>query len=134
MNYYILTLCHSVFTERFIFRLSFRVKQATRAHLGYTIHETQRKKWRPYAGTSSYQNYANSAFLLLYSSIPILPFLIYPTTLCKFFTLAKKYVGVRIIVIFLFVFIPFLIFVCSKGHSSSDSGSSKENFIKRVQR
>ena len=27
----------------------------------------------------------------------------------------------------------FLIFVCIKGHSSSDSGPSKENFMKRVQ-
>ena len=40
----------------------------------------EEKKWRPYVGTSSCQNYANSAFLLLYSSIPILPFhiLLYP--------------------------------------------------------
>ena len=42
----------------------------------------EEKKWRPYAGTSSYLNYANSAFLLLYSSIPILHFLMYPTILC----------------------------------------------------
>ena len=42
----------------------------------------EEKKWRPYAGTSSYRNYANSAFLLLYSSIPILHFLMYPTILC----------------------------------------------------
>ena len=59
------------------------------------------KKWRPYAGRSSYQNYVNSASLLLYSNIPILPFLIYPTILCKFFTLAKKFAGERIIVLFL---------------------------------
>ena len=39
----------------------------------------------------------------------------------------------RIIVVFLFVFIYFLIFVCSKGHPSSNSGPSKENFMKRVQ-
>ena len=40
----------------------------------------EEKKWRPYVGTSSCQNYANSTFLLLYSSIPILPFhiLLYP--------------------------------------------------------
>ena len=93
----------------------------------------EEKKWRPYAGTSSHQNYANSAFLLQYSSIPIPPFLIYPTILYKFFTLAKKFAGLRIIVVFLFVFIYFLIFVCSKGHPSSNSGPSKENFMKRVQ-
>ena len=103
------------------------------------MHETRRKKWQPYAGTSSYQNYANSAFLLLYSSIPILTFLIYPTILCKFFTLAKKFAGVRIIiVVFLFIFIIIIIiiiiiFVCIKGYPSSDSGTSKENFMKRVQ-
>ena len=97
----ILGLCHGVFTERFIFRPSFRGKKATRARLGNTIHETRRKKWPPYAGTSSYQNYSNSAFLLLYSSIPILPFLIYLTILCKVFTLAKKFAEVRIVVLFL---------------------------------
>ena len=86
----ILGLCHGVFIERFIFRLSFRGKQATRARLGNTIHETRRKKQRPYAGTSSYQNYANSTFLLLYSNIPILHFLIYPTILCKFSHLRKN--------------------------------------------
>ena len=93
----------------------------------------EEEKWWPHVGTSSYQNYANSAFLLLYSSIPILPFLIYPTILCKFFTLAKKFAEVRIIVVFLFVFFFFLIFVCIKSHPSSDSGPSKENFMKRVQ-
>ena len=86
----ILGLCHGVFTERFIFRPSFRGKLATRIRLGNTIHETRRKKWRPYAGTSSYQKYSNSAFLLLYSSIQILPFLIYLTILCKFLTFACR--------------------------------------------
>ena len=32
----------------------------------------EEKKWRPHVGTSSYQNYENFAFLLLYSSIPTL--------------------------------------------------------------
>ena len=62
-----------------------------------------------------------------------LPFLIYPTILCKFVTLAKKIRVVRIIVAFLFVFNFFLIFLCIKGHPSSDSGPSKENFMKRIQ-
>ena len=65
------------------------------------------KKRRPYAGTFLYQNYANSVFLLLYSSIPILPFPIYPTILCKFFTFTKKLAGVRIIVVFLFFVFKF---------------------------
>ena len=71
----ILGLCHGVFTERFIFRLSFRGKLATRIRLGNTIHETRRKKWRPYAGTSSYQNYSNSAFLLLSFLNPSFPYI-----------------------------------------------------------
>ena len=68
-----------------------------------------------------------------YSSIPIPPFLIYPTILYKFFTLAKKIRRIADHLLFLFVFIYFLIFVCSKGHPSSNSGPSKENFMKRVQ-
>ena len=71
----ILGLCHGVFTERFIFRLSFRGKQATRARLGNTIHETRRKKWPPYAGTSSYQNYSNSAFAIFQYSNPSFPYI-----------------------------------------------------------
>ena len=47
------------------------------------------KIWLPYARTSSYQNYANSAFLLLYSSIPIVPFLTYPTIVCRCFHTCK---------------------------------------------
>ena len=74
------------------------------------IHEMRRKIWRPYAGTSSYQNYANSAFLLLYSSFPILPSLIYPSILYKFFILTKKirrsadhlYIFICICIFFLF--------------------------------
>ena len=34
---------------------------------------------------------------------------------------------------FLGFFFYFLIFVCIKGYPSSDSGSSKESFMKRVQ-
>ena len=62
-------------------------------------------------GTSSYQNYANSAFLLLYSRIPILPLFIYPTILCKFFRLAKKIrksVDHRCIFICIYFFFKFL--------------------------
>ena len=70
----------------------------------------EEKKWRPYAVTSSYQNYADSAFLLLYSSIPILPFLIYSTILCKFFTFTKKFAGVRIIIVFFFLFLNFRVY------------------------
>ena len=56
-----------------------------------------------------------------------------PLSFTNFSHLRKKFAGLRIIVVFLFVFIYFLIFVCSKGHPSSNSGPSKENFMKRVQ-
>ena len=56
-----------------------------------------------------------------------------PLSFTNFSHLRKKFAGLRIIVAFLFVFIYFLIFVCSKGHPSSNSGPSKENFMKRVQ-
>ena len=45
--------------------------------------------------------------------------------------LRKKLAGVRITVVFLFLF--FLILLCIKGYPSSDSGPSKGNFMKRVQ-
>ena len=56
-----------------------------------------------------------------------------PLSFTNFSHLRKKFAGLRIIVVFLFVFIYFLIFVCSKGHPSSNSGPSRENFMKRVQ-
>ena len=95
--------------------------------------KSEEKKWRPNAGMFSYQNHSNSAFLLLYSSIPILPFLTYPTILCKFFHTRQKIsrsADHRCI----FIFISILwVFVCIKGYPSSDSGPSIENFLKRVQ-
>ena len=92
----------------------------------------EEKKWRPCAGTSSYQNYANSAFLLQYSSIPILPFLIYPTILRKFFHTCEKNSQERGLSFSFYLFIC-LIFVCIEGHPSSDPGPSKKNFMKRNQ-
>ena len=53
--------------------------------------------------------------------------------LCIFFTLVKKIrssVDHRCIFIYIYSFFNF---VCIKGHPSSDSGPSKENFMKRVQ-
>ena len=93
----------------------------------------EEKKWRPYAGTS-YQNYANSAFLLLYSSIPILPFPYishYPLQICH--TCEKNSQECGSSLHFYLYLIFFLIFLCIKGHPSSDSGPSKENFMKRIQ-
>ena len=49
-----------------------------------------------------------------------------------FHTCGKKFAGARIIVVF-YLYLFFGIFVCIKGHTSSDSGPSKENFMKRVQ-
>ena len=68
--------------------------------------------------------------------IPIFQFflsLYTPLSFANCSHLRKKLAGVQIIVVFLFVFIYFLIFVCSKGHPSSNSGPFKENFMKRVQ-
>ena len=68
--------------------------------------------------------------------IPIFQFflsLYIPLSFANCSHLWKKLAGVQIIVVFLFVFIYFLIFVDIKGHPSSDSGSSKENFMKRNQ-
>ena len=48
-----------------------------------------------------------------------------PLSFANFSHLRKKFARLRIIVVFLFVFF-FLIFVCIKGHPSSDSGPSKE--------
>ena len=68
--------------------------------------------------------------------IPVFQFflsLYIPLSFANCSHLRKKLTGVQIIVVFLFVFIYFLIFVDIKGHPSSDSGSSKENFMKRNQ-
>ena len=67
--------------------------------------------------------------------IPIFQFflsLYTPLSFANCSHLRKKLAGVQIIVVFLFVFIYFLIFVDMKGHPS-DSGPSKENFMKRNQ-
>ena len=94
----------------------------------------EEKKWRPYAGTSSYQNYANSAFLLLYSSIPIPPLSLYiPLSFANLSHLRKNSQECGSSLHFYLYLIFFLIFSCIKGHPSSDSGPSKENFMKRIQ-
>ena len=51
-----------------------------------------------------------------------------PLSLANFSHLRKKFARLRIIVVILFLFIIFffLMFVCIKGHPSSDSGPSKE--------
>ena len=104
---------------------------ASRAYLGNTTLETQRKKKRlSYAGTSSNENHANFAFLLLYSSIPISPFLTLQISLSfanfshfQLGELRKKLAGELNF---------FVIFVCIKGYQSSDSLPFKEAFVKRV--
>ena len=61
-------------------------------------------------------------FFLLYSSIAILLFHIYPTILSRFFTLVEKIL--RSADRRLFVLYIFFNYVCIKGHPSSDSGPS----------
>ena len=127
-----MSLCHGIFTERYKFRLPFPAKKASRAYLGNTIHGTQRKKKKrlSYAGTSSNENHANFAFLLLYSSIPISPFLALQISLSfanfshfQLGELRKKLAGELNF---------FVIFVSIKGYQSSDSFPFKEAFVKRV--
>ena len=69
------------------------------------------------------------SFLSLYIPLSFANFLLLQKKKKKFAS------GVRIIVAFLFVFLfcIFFNFVCMKGHPSSDSGPSGENFMKRVQ-
>ena len=57
-----------------------------------------------------------------------------PPFFANFSHLRKKFVGARIVVVVVVFFNLFiLIFVCNKNHPSSDSGLSKESFMKRVQ-
>ena len=75
----ILGLCHDVFTERFIFRLSFRGKQANRARLGNAIHETQRKKMATLCGEvfiSKLRKFRLSFAIFQYSN-PSFPYISY---------------------------------------------------------
>ena len=82
-----------------------------------------------YAGTSSDENYVNFAFLLLYSSVPITPFLTLQISLSfanfshfQLGELRKKLAGE--------LNFFFAIFVCIKGYQSSDSVPFKETFVK----
>ena len=92
--------------------------------------EKKKKKRLSYAGTSSDENHANFAFLLLYSSIQISPFLTLQISLSfanfshfQLGELRKKLAGELNF---------FVIFVCIKGYQSSDSLPFKEAFVKRV--
>ena len=94
----------------------------------------EEKKRRPYARTSSYQKYANSAFLLLlfqYSNPSFPNISHYPLQI--FWHLRKKISRSADYIVVFYLLLFFLIFVCIKGYPSSDSGPSKENFMKRVQ-
>ena len=72
------------------------------------------------------------SFAVFQFSNPSFPYISqYPLQI--FHTHEKKFAEARIIFVFLFAFVFFFIFVCIKGHLSSDSGPSKENFLKRVQ-
>ena len=98
------------------------------------------KKWRTNAGTSSYQNYANSAFvpcIPVFQSLLSLPYIYltypyisqYPLHIVHTFNLQscrKKLAGERSIVVFFFFFF-FFMFVCIKGYPSL--APKKENFM-----
>ena len=72
------------------------------------------------------------SFAVFQYSNPSFPYIShYPLQI--FSHLPRKLAGVRIIVVFLFLFQFFWVFVCIKGYPSSDSGPSIENFLKRVQ-
>ena len=84
------------------------------------------KKWRTNAGTSSYQNYANSAFVScipVFQSLLSLPYIYltypyisqYPLHNVHTFNLQscrKKLAGERSIVVFFFFFFFFFLFCC----------------------
>ena len=102
--------------------------------MGNTIHETRRKKNG--ALMRGRLHIKTTQIPPFFCNIPVFRSLLslyIPLSFTNFSHLRKKFAGLRIIVLFLFVFIYFLIFVCSKGHPSSNSGPSKENFMKRVQ-
>ena len=99
----ILCLCHGIFTERFILDYLFAGNRLLA--LAWVIRSMKReeKNGGPMRGCLHIETTQIPPFFC-YPSL-ILPFLIYLTILCKFFTLAKKFAGVRIIAFFLVVFI-----------------------------
>ena len=87
------------------------------------------KSGRKYSHTNSY----NSAMTVIVQDDHLTTGARAVCVLCIFFTLVKKIrssVDHRCIFIYIYSFFNF---VCIKGHPSSDSGPSKENFMKRVQ-
>ena len=124
-----MSLCHGISTERYKFRLPFPAKKASRAYLGNTIHETQRKKKAVLCGHAferKRRKFRLSFAVFQYSNLSF-PYLADLTILCKFFTLSTWRVAEKIsrrVEIF------FVIFVCIKGYQSSDSVPFKETFVK----
>ena len=126
----ILSLCHGISTERYKFRLPFPAKKASRAYLGNTTLETQRKKKAVLCGhvfERKPRKFRLSFAVFQYSNLSF-PYLADLTILCKFFTLSTWRVAEKIGRRVEF----FVIFVCIKGYQSSDSLPFKEAFVKRV--
>ena len=129
-----MSLCHGISTERYKFRLPFPAKKASRAYLGNTIHETQRKKKgclmraRLRTKTTQISPFFCCIPVFQYSNLSF-PYLADLTILCQFFSqlgeFRKKLAGELNF---------FVIFVCIKGYQSSDSFPFKEAFVKRVLR
>ena len=130
----ILDLCPGIFTERFIFRLSFAGNRLL--ELTWVIWSMKREK--KYGGLMRGRLHIETTQIPpFFCCIPVFKsfFPLYiPVSFTNFSYSRKKSAGARIIFVFLFAFVIFFfIFVCIKGHLSSNSGPSKENFLKRVQ-
>ena len=116
----IMSLCHGISTERYKFRLPFPAKKASRAYLGNTIHETQRKKKKAVLCGHGFERkprkFRLSFAVFQYSNLSF-PYLADLTILCQFFTLSTWRVSEKLAGELNF----FLILMCIKGYQSFDS-------------
>ena len=130
----ILDLCPGIFTERFIFRLSFAGNRLLELTWVIWSMKCEEKYGSPIRGRLHIKTTQIPPF---FCCIPVfqsfLPLYI-PVSFTNFSYSRKKIRrSADHLCIFICICIFFFIFVCIKGHLSSDSGPSKENFLKRVQ-
>ena len=126
-------LCHGVFTERFI--LDYLFAENRLLELTWVIRSMKReeKKMAALSGDvfiSKLRKFRLSFAAFQYSN-PSFPYISqYPLQIFLTCELNSQECGSSLyFYLYLFIFI----FACIKGHPSSDSGPSKENFMKRVQ-